>query len=256
MPLDKESKEAISHTCWCCQCACGANHCRLAHSYTGPKDVLANSWWCCYCLCGGCGLGQLSSPLAIYACKSLFCKNTCESTWCREGNDEGVAHALQRCCCCTSQIFLPPQKGSPKCVCLGCSPATCIPDVKQAIWDLWLCRLHCCSTDPWWICHCCCTGCGIHEIMQGRPIYFSSTKCCICRSTMNSAPPTDKDGCCMVVQLCLWWNVQCQIPPPDMSENPLCACCGYGSKQCRDNAGVAGDPMGAPNQQVMGKGGS
>jgi hypothetical protein len=252
MPLDHESKEAISHACCCCcQCACGANYKRVKHLYSGPKDVLNNSWWCCYCLFGGCGLGQLSSPLVVYAGKAICCKNTCESAWCRSNDEDGCAHALQRCCCCTSQIYCPPMPGSPSCVCLGCAPGAggCLQQVKAAIWDLWWCRLHCCSTDPWWICHCCCAGVGMHEITTGRSLYFSSTKCCICKSTMNSAPPNDRDGCCLLVQLCLWWNWLCQCPPPDMSENPLCACCGYGSKQCRVDAGTGG----APNQQVMGK---
>jgi hypothetical protein len=258
MPLDEDSKRELLSVCWCCQCAFGSTNGKIGHAYSGPKDVLANSWWCCYCLCGGCGCGPTQTPMFSYGCKYLFCKNTCESTECSGTNgQEGFCGTLHRCCCCTQECQCPPKEssrvnikeGSPRCVCLGCNIGSCIKDARQAIWDLWLCHLHCCGTDPWWICYCLCGGVGIHEVMLGRPLYFSSTKCCPIKSTCNSASPSDRDGCCMNVQQCLCWNTSCQLPPPRAEENPVCACCGMGGTSRRP----ACMPSNAPGQQSMGK---
>jgi len=251
--LDEESKQAIKHCCWCLDCSLGSNHGKVKPSYSGPKDVVANSWWCCYCFCGGCGLGPVPSPMFSYGCKYILCKNTCESTDCSGVGGDGWCHSNHRCGCCSQQCQCLPAPDSPRCVCFGCNAGpNCLKECRQAIWDLWLLHLHCCSTEPWWLCYCFCCGCGIHEVTKGKPLLFSDSKCCPIRSTCNSAMPNDRDGCCMNVQQFCCWNTTCQIPPPAPSENPVCACCGMGGTSRRPASSCLPGSSSAPDQQVMG----
>lgn len=249
MPLDEESKEAISHACWCFQCNCGGIP-RIMNQYAPPKDVLANAWWCCYCCCGGCGLGPLASPLVGHACKYGLCKQTCETTDCLgTTTGEGLCSVLHRWFCCTCLCQCPPKQGGPLCTCCGCSPGpSCAGEVKQQIYDIWTCHLACCRTEPWWCCYAVCGGCGMNEVQQDTQFIWSSNKCCFLRTTFSSTPPYGKDGCCQIVSICCWSYNQCQIPPT--RETPICACCGLGGTSMQPvGCGANAAP---PRQQVMG----
>lgn len=169
--LDEESKEAIRHACWCCQCACGGLP-KLTLSYAPPKDVLGNSTWCCYCLCGGCGWGPIASPLVGLAYKYGCCKNTCESADCLGFvTGEGICGTTHRCLCCTYQCQCPKTSG-PCCQCCGANAGSCKDDCLKELWEVWTCHLVCCRPDPWWCIYTYCCGCGIHEVMQDRSYYF------------------------------------------------------------------------------------
>lgn len=222
--LDEESHEALRHVCWCCFCDCGGMP--KMPKYSPPKDVVQNAWWCCYCFCGGCGLGPVPSPCVGWVCKQICLRETCETGPCWDrANDEGICFFYHRCGCATAQCQCPPSKGgNPICMCLGCNCGrTLFQDCKKAIMDIFWLNFACCGPDPCWLCYCCCSGCGIHELTRDRPFYQSITKCCCCRSEWMSALPTDLDGCCMGVYLCCCWYVQFQLPP--VPDNPVCSCC-------------------------------
>jgi len=250
MPLDQESKEAISHCCWCCQCNCGmvATGRKMWNSYSPPKDVLANSWWCCYCCCAGCGMGPCASPCAALTYKCICCKNTCESADCLGlRTNEGVCSVNHRCLFCTYLCQLPRiDDGTPCCMCCGSNCANCRHDFKKQLWDCWTCHMACFRMEPWWCCHSYCCGCGIHEYMTDRQWYYSSTKCCPVRCTLASARPCDRDGICQFLSFCCCWYSQCQCPPT-VEGNPGCSCCGFGGTAQHPTCG----PRSAPKQQEM-----
>lgn len=218
------------------------------NTYAPPKDVLSNAWWCCYCLCGGCGLGPLASPLAATSCKYGICKQTCETANCL-GNTtgEGFCNLFHRWFCCNCECKCP-CRGSPGCLCCGCSLGRgCVDDWKKGCFDIWTCHLACCRPEPWWCCYCCCSGCGMSELQQDSALIYSSNKCGFCRSTLESTMPCGtKDGCCQSVHICCWWYTQCQLPPS--ADTPCCACCGHGGRA----AAVGFGNSAVPSQQVMG----
>lgn len=212
-------------------------------------EVVSRAWWCLYCCCGGCGCSsQQAYPGAI--CKCMYCHQICETVEC--GGPQGLLSSVQVCCCCVTQMQIPPRGGHAPCILCSCvecgktarSTAKEKHEIRTSteVEQLYVANLEERLFDTFILSYCCCAGCGVTgELLD---CYSALQKCLCWRCTCRPGTPSDSNGCCLHLWTCGPCYSHCRVPPKYESSAPLYACCGRKHAKIREtnNVGVAEKP--------------
>jgi len=215
----------------------------FVHESLNRDKMYKEGWWLQYCICDGVIIGDVGNPFFGGESKDLCEHSSCQ---CVEVGNPFCSN-FATCLCITDQCNFPKLDGSPTCVCCSKNKA-----LAGSIGDGWKPVLFDFTgqfDQQFWIYYFLCMGTACNSPgADGRPMLAQMEKCLCIKQGMRCVAPIEEGVMCaeLSTTLCCW--KQCQFPP-DLSNNPKFACCGF---KLNKQAG-GGEPTNKPGPMAYGK---